>query len=111
MTGVKYEQHGADRRSNASKDAISCLPNRGEPTGEWRSQLDSQRTSVGLDVHARSVVAAAIDERTGEVMRRPTSDRVKTDARDALHLARLLRWTRSSQSGSRLKRPEFVGDS
>lgn len=26
--------------------------------------------SVGLDVHARSVVAAAIDERTGEVIRR-----------------------------------------
>jgi transposase len=104
-----------------------------------------QRTSVGLDVHARSVVAAAIDERTGEVVRRrfgydpagvvawarslpqpvavtyeagptgfalarlfevagitclvaapsklqrPTGDRVKTDARDALHLARLLR--------------------
>lgn len=101
--------------------------------------------SVALDVHARSVVAAAIDERTGEVMRRrfgydsavvvewvrslpqpaavtdeagptgfalarsfasagiecqvaapsklqrPTGDRVKTDARDALHLARLLR--------------------
>lgn len=103
----------------------------------------SQRTSVGLDVHARSVVAAAIDERTGEVIRRrfgydpagflswvgslprpaavtyeagptgfalarlfeaagitclvaapsklqrPTGDRVKTDARDSLHLARL----------------------
>jgi transposase len=100
--------------------------------------------SIGLDVHARSVVAAAIDERTGEVLRRrlgydpaevvswvrslpqpaavtyeagptgyalarlfagsgisclvapsklqrPTGDRVKTDARDALHLARLLR--------------------
>ena len=29
-----------------------------------------QRTSVGLDVHARSVVAAAIDGRTGEVSRR-----------------------------------------
>jgi len=101
--------------------------------------------SVGLDVHARSVVAAAIDERTGELVRhrfgydpagvldwvrslpqpvavtyeagptgfalarmftaagiecvvaapsklqRPSGDRVKTDARDALHLARLLR--------------------
>ena len=32
--------------------------------------MSSQRTSVGLDVHARSVVAAAIDERTGEVIRR-----------------------------------------
>lgn len=42
------------------------------------------RTSVGLDVHARSVVAAAIDGATG-------GDRVKTDARDAMHLARLLR--------------------
>ncbi|MBB5803662.1 hypothetical protein F4560_003430 [Saccharothrix ecbatanensis] len=35
----------------------------------------TERTSVGLDVHARSVVAAAIDGVTG--------DRVKTDARDA----------------------------
>jgi len=105
----------------------------------------SERTSVGLDVHARSVVAAAIDGVTGEVFRarltpghnevlgwvralpgpcavayeagptgfglaramtaagircevaapsklqRPSGDRVKTDARDAMHLARLLR--------------------
>jgi len=105
----------------------------------------SERTSVGLDVHARSVVAAAIDGVTGEVFRarlgpagedvvgwvrslpgpsaavyeagptgfglyrtlnaagircqvaapsrlqRPAGDRVKTDARDAMHLARLLR--------------------
>jgi transposase len=105
----------------------------------------SERTSVGLDVHARSVVAAAIDGQTGEVFRarltpshaqvmewigtlpgpcavvyesgptgfglarvltaagwrcdvaassklhRPAGDQVKTDARDALHLARLLR--------------------
>jgi transposase len=104
-----------------------------------------ERTSVGLDVHARSVVAAAIDGQTGEVFRarltpshtdvlewvgklpgpcavvyesgptgfglaralrstgwrcevaassklhRPAGDRIKTDARDALHLARLLR--------------------
>jgi hypothetical protein len=28
-----------------------------------------ERTSVGLDVHARSVVAAAIDGRSGEVFR------------------------------------------
>jgi transposase len=101
--------------------------------------------SVGLDVHARSVAAAAIDGETGEVFRarltpshdhirswvddlpgpvavtyeagptgfglarsltqagvrcvvaapsklqRPSGDRVKTDARDAMHLARLLR--------------------
>ncbi|MBM6406151.1 IS110 family transposase [Phycicoccus sp. CSK15P-2] len=104
-----------------------------------------ERTSVGLDVHARSVVAVAIDGLTGEVFRerlvpdpevvigwvrklpgpavatyeagptgfglyralsvagircvvaapsklvRPAGDRVKTDAKDALLLARLLR--------------------
>lgn len=104
-----------------------------------------QRTSVGLDVHARSVVACAIDEITGEVvhkrfgyelaavvdwikdlpgpqqvvyeagptgfglarllntagvgclvaapskLQRSSGDRVKTDTRDAEHLARLLR--------------------
>lgn len=105
----------------------------------------TERTSVGLDVHARSVAAAAVDGVTGEVftarltpsldqitawiaqlpgpsavayeagptgfglsralttagircvvvapskLQRPAGDRVKTDARDALHLARLLR--------------------
>jgi transposase len=104
-----------------------------------------ERTSVGLDVHARSVAAAAIDGMTGELvqtrltpahdhirswiqqlpgpvavtyeagptgfglyralmsagvrcevaapskLQRPAGDRVKTDARDAIHLARLLR--------------------
>ena len=104
-----------------------------------------ERTSVGLDVHARSVAAAAIDGVTGELRRarltpscdhirfwveqldgpvavvyeagptgfglyraltaagircvvaapsklqRPCGDRVKTDAKDAMHLARLLR--------------------
>jgi transposase len=104
-----------------------------------------ERTSAGLDVHARSVVAAGIDSWSGEVFRkrltpchehirewlralpgpvavayeagptgfglartlaadgircvvaapsklqRPCGDRVKTDARDAMHLARLLR--------------------
>ncbi|TCO13844.1 transposase [Kribbella steppae] len=104
-----------------------------------------ERTSVGLDVHARSVVAAAIDGVTGELvqarlapshehirswlrdlpapvavayeagptgfglsralttagircevvapskLQRPSGDRVKTDAKDAIHLARLLR--------------------
>lgn len=103
-----------------------------------------QRTSVGLDVHARSVVACALDGDTGEVferrltpdhqdilewlqslpapvavayeagptgfglarflaaagvlclvaapskLQRPAGDRIKTDARDAAHLARLL---------------------
>jgi len=105
----------------------------------------TERTSVGLDVHARSVAAAAIDGDTGELFKskltpahdhvrswlnglpgpvavayeagptgfglyryltdagircevaapsklhKPAGDRVKTDARDALHLARLLR--------------------
>lgn len=104
-----------------------------------------ERTSVGLDVHARSVAAAAIDGVTGELkqarltpshdhirswisqldgpvavayeagptgfglyrcltaagvrcvvaapskIQRPSGDRVKTDAKDAVHLARLLR--------------------
>jgi transposase len=103
-----------------------------------------QRTSVGLDVHARSVVACGLDGETGELferrltpehggvlswvrslpgpvsvtyeagptgfglarflvvagvdcqvaapskLQRPSGDRVKTDARDARHLARLL---------------------
>ena len=105
----------------------------------------TERTSVGLDVHARSVAAAAIDGVTGELMtarltpsfeqvrswigalpgpvaaayeagptgfglfrsltaagvrcevaapsklQRPSGDRVKTDVKDAIHLARLLR--------------------
>ena len=107
--------------------------------------MERERTSVGLDVHARSVVACGIDGDTGELFRarlcpqteavlawlrelpgpvavvyeagptgyglarfltgrgivsvvaapsklqRPSGDRVMTDARDALHLARLLR--------------------
>ena len=105
----------------------------------------TERTSVGFDVHARSVAAAAIDGVTGELvqtkltpsydhvlswlaglpgpvavayeagptgfglyrqltavgircevvapskLQKPSGDRVKTDARDAIHLARLLR--------------------
>ena len=105
----------------------------------------SERTSVGLDVHARSIVGCGLDTVSGQVARhrlsptfqgvtdwlaelpspvavayeagatgfglarqltaagircvvaapsklqRPPGDRVKTDARDALHLARLLR--------------------
>jgi len=105
----------------------------------------TERTSAGLDVHARSVAAAAIDGVTGELfqtkltpshdhirswlqdlpapvavtyeagptgfglyralqdagircvvaapskLQRPAGDRVKTDAKDAIHLARLLR--------------------
>jgi len=106
--------------------------------------VERHRTSVGLDVHARSVVGCALDGDTGEVfqrrltpdfreildwlrslpgravvtyeagptgfglarfllaagmvclvaapskLQRPSGDRVKTDARDAAHLARLL---------------------
>lgn len=115
------------------------------PTLREQAPVLGERTSVGLDVHARSVVAAAIDGVTGELKRarltpshediaawigklegpvkviyeagptgfglyraltaaglrcvvaapsklqRPSVDRVKTDAKDALHLARLLR--------------------
>src|SRR3954470_18036188 len=111
----------------------------------WEAPVFTERTSIGLDVHARSVVAAAIDGVTGEVsqtrltpsfehiqewikqlpgpvavayeagptgfglyraligagircevvapskLHKPAGDRVKTDARDALQLARLLR--------------------
>ncbi|WP_082980785.1 transposase, partial [Mycolicibacter heraklionensis] len=110
----------------------------------WEAPVKVQRTSVGLDVHARSVVACGLDGDTGEVFERrltpgrddvlewvrglpgpvavtyeagptgfglarfllaagiecvvaapsklirPGGDRVKTDARDAAHLARLL---------------------
>jgi transposase len=111
----------------------------------WEAPVFTERTSVGLDVHARSVAAAAIDGVTGELfqtklapshehiqawvqalpgpvavayeagptgfglyrhlstagvrcvvaapskLQKPSGDRVKTDAKDALHLARLLR--------------------
>jgi transposase len=136
-------------RAGASLTEIRGLPSRGCLLGLsdscGRPRVFTERTSVGLDVHARSVVAAAIDGVTGEVFRarlvpapqevirwvaslpgpvaavyesgptgfglsralaaagircqvaaasklqRPAGDRVKTDARDALHLARLLR--------------------
>jgi transposase len=111
----------------------------------WEAPVFTERTSVGLDVHARSVAAAGLDTITGEVrerqlrpdtkavlswltelpgpvavtyeagptgfglardltaagfrcevaapskIRRAPGDRVKTDSRDALLLARLLR--------------------
>jgi transposase len=110
----------------------------------WEAPVKRQRTSVGLDVHARSVVGCGLDGDTGELferrltpdhreildwiqslpapvavvyeagptgfglaraltgvgieclvaapskLQRPAGDRVKTDARDARHLARLL---------------------
>jgi transposase len=34
----------------------------------WEAPVTGQRTSVGLDVHARSVVGRGLDERTGEVL-------------------------------------------
>src|SRR3954464_15778728 len=110
----------------------------------WEAPVGGQRTSVGLDVHARSVVACGLDAATGELferrlapvprevlgwlgelpgpvavtyeagptgfglarelrtagiecrvaapskLQRPRGERVKTDVRDARHLARLL---------------------
>jgi transposase len=110
----------------------------------WEAPVSGKRTSVGLDVHARSVVGCGLDGQTGELferrltpdhgeivawvrslpgpvavayeagptgfglarsltvqgidcqvvapskLQRPSGDRVKTDKRDARHLARLL---------------------
>ena len=110
----------------------------------WEAPVEFQRTSIGLDVHARSVVACGLDRKSGELFERrlcpdhreildwirglpqpvavtyeagptgfglaraleaagisclvaapsklvrPPGDRVKTDTRDARHLARLL---------------------
>ena len=115
------------------------------PTVVVEAPVFTERTSAGLDVHARSVVATAIDTKTGELFKerlvpkndvvidwlrrlpgpvatayeagptgfglsraineagircvvvapsklnRPSGERVKTDARDALLLAKLLR--------------------
>jgi len=36
----------------------------------WEAPVESNRTSVGLDVHARSVVACGLDGETGEVFER-----------------------------------------
>jgi transposase len=33
----------------------------------WEAPVFTERTSIGLDVHARSVAAAAVDGVTGEV--------------------------------------------
>jgi len=135
--------------AEASLAQIRGLPSRiwllGLSDNVWEAPVFTERRSVGLDVHARSVVAAAIDGVTGELvqarltpahdhvrswirqlpgpvavvyeagptgfglyralmsagvrcevaapskLQRPSGDRVKTDARDAIHLARLLR--------------------
>src|ERR1019366_4012566 len=129
--------------------AISWVAGQGLPARPvrhaWEAPVLVERTSVGLDVHARSVAAAAIDGVTGELLQakltpshdhirswisglagpvavayeagptgfglyrslteagircvvaapsklqRPAGPRVKTDAEDAVHLARLLR--------------------
>jgi transposase len=124
----------------------------------------TERTSVGLDVHARSVVAAAIDGQTGELiqarltpahghvrewlerlpgpvavayeagptgfdlyrmlsaagircqvvapskLQRPSGDRIKTDARDAVHLARLLRMDEVSEVAVPTREDEAARD-
>src|SRR5215218_3255053 len=36
----------------------------------WEAPVERQRTSVGLDVHARSVRGCALDGETGEVLER-----------------------------------------
>jgi len=51
----------------------------------WEAPVIVQRTSVGLDVHARSVVACRLDGRSGELIER----RLTPDYGD------LLAWVRS----------------
>src|SRR6476659_8712879 len=48
----------------------------------WEAPVKRQRTSVGLDVHARSVVGCALDGDTGEVFGR----RLCPDHREVLDL-------------------------
>ena len=46
----------------------------------WEAPVNNQRMSVGLDVHARSVVACGLDGQTGEVFER----RLTPDHREIL---------------------------
>src|ERR1700682_3556245 len=46
----------------------------------WEAPVKNYRTSVGLDVHARSVVACGLDRSTGEVFER----RLTPDHREIL---------------------------
>ena len=46
----------------------------------WEAPVEFQRTSVGLDVHARSVVACGLDRETGEMFER----RLTPDHREIL---------------------------
>src|SRR3954464_14926492 len=47
----------------------------------WEAPVFTERTSVGLDVHARSVAAAAIDDVTGKVVQSrltPSFDHIRS---------------------------------
>ena len=59
-------------RAGASLTHVRGLPSRGCLLGlsdsVWEAPVFTERTSVGLDVHARSVAAAAIDGVTGELL-------------------------------------------
>jgi len=47
----------------------------------WEAPVFTERTSVGLDVHARSVAAAAIDGVTGELFQTkltPADDHIRS---------------------------------
>jgi hypothetical protein len=43
----------------------------------WEAPVFAERTSVGLDVHARSVAAAAIDGVTGELFQASNAKRIR----------------------------------
>ena len=46
----------------------------------WEAPVKFQRTSVGLDVHARSVVACGLDRQTGELFERrltPSTEEIR----------------------------------
>ena len=76
-----YKQ-GPSRLGAHSQASLTC--DRGLPLGNgswsvepqmWEAPVLGQRTSVGLDVHVRSVAACGIDGHTGEVWeRRLTAD-------------------------------------
>ena len=51
----------------------------------WEAPVFTERTSVGLDVHARSVAAAAIDGVTGELIQArltPTYEHIRSWVQD-----------------------------
>jgi len=72
-------------RAGASVTEIRGLPSRGRQLGNprqlWEAPVFTERTSVGLDVHARSVAAAAIDGVTGELVQAkltPSYDHIRS---------------------------------